>query len=533
MNINPFEDGPPSLTVSGSPSEDIYCRCVAHNCYFNPSPYPVNELKTVFDYLNRTSASSKSCTGTAPGNIIDGDSTKGCLQVNQTSTLFGNYVAVGYVARGTAHCACPEGSILSASIVNGDSVRGATIDSGMPFQSNSDTGDVGLVLHSLHTPILQEQTPTQVTIQASTSAALVNYPGIGYCVDSSLEKEIMFDRPVSALPVQAKTSIQIPTAGTSRRLAVAACCREGEFGQEPADCTATPMVNLVKDEELLTVYSIEAFHAEWLERDSPAHPCVLVETTEENQICIGDKADQLCVKGDTILVCRPSASTVGMMELGCQRSHMMVYNNFAAEQGQISKGYQMRSPQGYQNALVQSLGCIEGNLQYSRFRWKGCSESSHMALTNDDGSSPGPPVSESTGSTGGVESGTGSTASGGSNGGAVSGGSTSDGDNVANDPQPPSGGTDTDTNTNTVTGTGGDGQGTDGGSTGSNNSNNPTTGNDILNNMADRDKPVGTGSDATDEAIQNSDTDASGSSMRVLATSRIAAVVAIALLHLF
>jgi hypothetical protein len=240
----------------------------------------------------------------------------------------------------------------------------------------------------------------------------VNHPGVGYCVDNSLEDALLQPaRPTSILPDTARTSIQIQptnikafqlqtTRTTHRRLAVATCCQVAEFGQEPAACTATPMVNV---EDVLT-YSYEAFHSDWLDipMDDSPYLCVLVTTKDNTQrMCLGgggDGQDELCFEGDTALVCRPpitDSTTDPNLEIGCPHSdHLLAYNGFIGDYGLLTKGYQMRSPQGYQNSLIPSLACIQGNLQYSRFDHEACSESSqnnnqiNIANDNDD---PPPP----------------------------------------------------------------------------------------------------------------------------------------------
>jgi hypothetical protein len=132
----------------------------------------------------------------------------------------------------------------AAAVVNGKAVRGANVQTGVVVQSLDTSG---------------------VTVRSNyadpTDDLLVNYPGVGYCVDNSLEDALM-PRPTSILPDSAKTSIQIQTTnqeqlpnGTHRCLAVAACCREGEFDEEHGGCSATPMVNVP---DVLT-FPIEAF----------------------------------------------------------------------------------------------------------------------------------------------------------------------------------------------------------------------------------------------------------------------------------
>jgi hypothetical protein len=44
--------------IFGELDEDIFCRFEAHNCYFNPSPYAVEDLKIVFDAFASTSVVS-------------------------------------------------------------------------------------------------------------------------------------------------------------------------------------------------------------------------------------------------------------------------------------------------------------------------------------------------------------------------------------------------------------------------------------------------------------------------------------------
>jgi hypothetical protein len=82
------------------------------------------------------------------------------------------------------------------------------------------------------------------------------------------------------------------------------------------------------------------------------------------------------------------------MEIGCPNSdYLLVYNGYIEDNGLLTKGYQMRSPQGYQNALVPNLGCIQGNLQYSRFDHEACNaQSNQMNITYNNGDPPPPPA---------------------------------------------------------------------------------------------------------------------------------------------
>ena len=422
-----FKEGPPSLTVFGELDEDLYCRCEAHNCFFNPSPYAVDDLKLVVDAFDSTSVISSACTGTGTGN--DDDSI-GCLQFNQTKTVAGTgtlfreneYVDMVYVNRASASCACPDGSVLSAAVINGNAVKGAKVQTGVVVQSSSTDAsgasgsDSGVTVHSNHPEMDADNN------NSNADYLLVNYPGVGYCVDNSLE-EALFQRPPSMFPNNsnssnntARTSIQIQPITPEQlqsetthhqRLAVAACCREGEFGHEHADCTATPMVNHL---DVLT-FSIEAFQPEWLDRQDSPYACALVTAVNNaKRMCVGggrngndddddDGQDELCVEGDAVLVCRPPTTMDGIMEIGCPNTnYMLAYNGFLADYGVLTKGYQMRSPQGYQNSLVPALACIQGNLQYSRFDHQACQKNSqfdnndHMNITHDNGAPPPPPA---------------------------------------------------------------------------------------------------------------------------------------------
>jgi hypothetical protein len=422
-----FEEGPPSLRVSGGSQEDVYCSCVAHNCYFNPSIYESTKLKTVFDVLDRSSAYSVMCGD---------DNTLGCLQVNHTSSaLFGNYtdMAMGYVGHASAECACPDRSSLYTAIVNRDVVRGAKIISGLPFQSSQGSdGDFGIVVHSLHsltttpqTELMQIGTKDQ-SISTDTTSLLVNYPGIGYCVDSSLEVELLSAiRPVSnwRFPNSKTTaSIQIPKTTTDAdeyagRLVVAACCQAGQSGHNPSECNKRPRVKMGDAKKRLILGTAvkkeeddDFDFGSLIASLNITNPCVLVKS-KEDEFCIGKGTDdELCVTGrhntnnravnSFQLVCDPQFITAEaeQMELGCPLSYMTVYNEFVAEHGHLTKGYQMRSPQGYEKGIVQSLGCIKGDLKGSRFYLQGCSDidikddALHMHITNNDGSAAGLPA---------------------------------------------------------------------------------------------------------------------------------------------